>query len=72
MLEATDTEACPVAYPALRRQEASPAQLHLAPARQIPYKKLPQEKIELPKRSKKGAYDDRAALKERKFVPEKY
>ncbi len=39
---------------------------------QIPYKKLPKEKIELPKRSTKGAYNDRATLKVRKFVPEKY
>lgn len=38
----------------------------------IPYKKLPREKIKLPDRSMKGAYDDRAALKGRNFVPEKY
>ena len=34
--------------------------------------KVPQEKIKLPKRSMKGAYDDEATLKGRKFVPEKY
>jgi hypothetical protein len=39
---------------------------------QIPYKKVPREKIKLPKRSNKGAYDDQAALKRRRFVPEKY
>jgi hypothetical protein len=38
----------------------------------IPYKKVPREKIELPKRSTKGEYDDQASLKGRKFVPEKY
>lgn len=38
----------------------------------IPYKKLPRKKIKLPKRSTKGAYDDQATLKGRKFVPEKY
>jgi len=38
----------------------------------IPYKKLPRPKIKLPERSNKGAYDDQASLKGRKFVPEKY
>ena len=38
----------------------------------IPYKKVPREKIKLPKRSMKGAYDDQATLKGRKFVPNKY
>jgi len=38
----------------------------------ISYKKLPREKIKLPERSRKGAYDDRASLEGRRFVPEKY
>jgi hypothetical protein len=38
----------------------------------IPYKKVPREKIKLPKRSKKGAYDDQATIARRRFVPEKY
>jgi polyphosphate kinase 2 len=38
----------------------------------IPYKKAPREKVKLPDRSMKGAYDDQATLKGRKFVPEKY
>ena len=38
----------------------------------IPYKKVPREKVKLPKRSMKDAYDDQASLKGRKFVPEKY
>ena len=38
----------------------------------IPHKKVPHEKIVLPKRSSKGAYDDEAPLQGRKFVPEKY
>src|SRR5262249_39998809 len=38
----------------------------------VPYKKVPREKIKLPKRSKKGAYDDQATIKGRRFVPEKY
>ena len=38
----------------------------------IPYKDVPREKIKLPKRSMKGAYDDQATLKGRRFVPERY
>jgi hypothetical protein len=36
----------------------------------IPYKKLKREKIDLPKRAKKHAYDDEAAIKDRRFVRE--
>jgi len=38
----------------------------------MPYKKVPHEKIELPKRAEKHAYNDQASVKKRKFVPEKY
>jgi polyphosphate kinase len=38
----------------------------------IPHKKAPREKIKLPKRSSKGKYDDRASLKGRNVVPQKY
>jgi len=38
----------------------------------IPYKKVKREKVKLPDRAKKGAYDDQAALKGRVFVPEVY
>jgi polyphosphate kinase 2 len=38
----------------------------------IPYKRVPREKVKLPQRSMKGAYDDQATLKGRKVVPEKY
>ena len=38
----------------------------------IPYKKVPREKVKLPERSMKGAYDDQASLKGRKLVPGKY
>jgi len=39
---------------------------------QIPYKELPRPKVDLPMRFGKGAYDDQATLKGRKFVPEKF
>ncbi|MGV3484271.1 MAG: polyphosphate kinase 2 [Planctomycetaceae bacterium] len=38
----------------------------------IPYKELPREEVRLPKRSKKGAYDDTASLEGRRFVPARH
>jgi len=38
----------------------------------IPYKKVPRDKVKLPKRSEKGGYDDQKPLKKRHFVPEEY
>lgn len=40
--------------------------------RQIPYERLEHEEVKLPRRSKKNAYDDEAALKPRRWVPEVY
>ena len=72
MLKATDSKHAP--WHILRSDDKKRARLncihHLL--KQIPYKKVPKEKIELPDRSTKGAYDDQKALKGRKFVPEKY
>ena len=70
MLKATDTEFAP--WHILRSDDKKRARLnciaHLLS--QIPYKSLPQNKIELPNRSKKGAYDDQSSIKNRRFVPE--
>ena len=72
MLKATDTKWAP--WRILHSDDKKRARLncihHLLKI--IPYKKVKREKIELPKRSMKGAYDDQAALKGRKLVPEKY
>jgi polyphosphate kinase len=38
----------------------------------VPYKRMSNPKVKLPKRSTKGAYDDSAVLTGRNFVPEKY
>jgi polyphosphate kinase len=38
----------------------------------IPHKKLPQDKVKLPKRSTKGAYDDEKSIARRHFVRERY
>jgi polyphosphate kinase 2 len=72
MLKATDTKWAP--WHILRSDDKKRARLncirHILD--RIPYKKAPHEKVELPKRSMKGAYDDQATLKARKFVAEKY
>jgi polyphosphate kinase 2 len=39
---------------------------------QIPYRKVPREKVKLAGRSKKNAYDDQASLKGRRFVAARY
>jgi hypothetical protein len=38
----------------------------------IPYKKVPPAKVELPKRSNKGKYDDHEFLTGRRVVPQQY
>jgi len=72
MLDATDTKWAP--WHILRSDDKKRARLnclaHILSL--IPYKKVPREKVKLPKRSMKHAYDDQATLKNRKFVPEKY
>lgn len=39
---------------------------------QIPYEEIPREEIVLPERDSKGAFDDRATLASRTFVPERF
>jgi polyphosphate kinase 2 len=72
MLKATDTRHAP--WYILRSDDKKRARLncirHLLSL--IPYKKVKREKIKLPKRSKKGEYDDQAPLLRRRFVPERY
>jgi polyphosphate kinase 2 len=72
MLKATDTDTAP--WHIVRSDDKKRARLnsiaHLL--KQIPYKKVPKEKVKMPKRSMKGAYNDEASLKGRRFVAEKY
>jgi polyphosphate kinase 2 (PPK2 family) len=72
MLEATDSEHAP--WYILRSDDKKKARLnciaHLLSL--IPYEEVPREKVKMPKRSSKGAYDDQATIKARRFVPEKY
>jgi polyphosphate kinase len=72
MLKATDTAHAP--WHIVRSNDKRRARLnciaHILDS--IPYKKAAPPKVKLPKRSNKGAYDDQATLKGRKFVAEKY
>ncbi len=72
MLDATDSDHAP--WYILRSDDKKRARLnclqHILGL--IPYKELKREKIDLPDRSEKGAYDDQASLAGRKFVPEKH
>src|SRR5262245_25738107 len=72
MLQATDTKSAPSHI--LHADDKKRARLncitHLLGL--IPYNKVDREKIKLPKRSMKEAYDDQASLKGSKFVPEKH
>jgi polyphosphate kinase len=72
MLAATDSDHAP--WYILRSDNKKRARLNCIAhfLSQIPYERLPEEKVELPKRSEKGAYDDQSALNGRRFVPEKY
>jgi polyphosphate kinase len=72
MLEATDSKHAP--WNLVRSDDKRRARLncisHLLSM--IPYKKVPREKIKLPKRTEKHSYDDQKSVKGYKFVPEKY
>ena len=72
MLECTDTEGAPwhIVPADDKRRARLNCIAHLLDL--IPYKQVPTLKVRLPKISKKGAYDDDAAMKRRRFVPEKF
>jgi len=72
MLAATDTQHAP--WHIVRSDDKRRARLNLIAhlLSLIPYEEVRREKVELPKRSKKEAYDDIASIANRRFVPEKY
>jgi polyphosphate kinase len=72
MLEATDTKKAP--WYIVRTDEKRRGRLNCIShiLSRIPYKKLPRDKVKLPKRSHKDKYDDQASLKGRHFVAERY
>jgi len=72
MLEATDTKFAP--WYIVRSDDKRRARLncisHLLGM--IPYKKVRRQKVKVPKRSMKQAYDDQKTLEGRRFVPESH
>ncbi len=72
MLKATDTKHAP--WWIVPSDDKRRARLNVIShiLKLIPYEKVKREKIELPKRDTKDEYDDKASLRGRKFVPERY
>jgi polyphosphate kinase len=72
MLAATDSKHAPwhIVHSDDKRRARLNCIAHILKA--IPYEKVRKPKVKLPKRSNKGKYDDRATLKGRHFVAEKY
>ena len=72
MLKKTDTKVAP--WHIVRSDDKKTARLNTIAhvLSRIPYKKLAQEKIKLPKRSKKGAYNDTKSIAKRRFVKNVY
>ena len=72
MLEATDTEYAPwyIVPSDDKRRARLNCISHLLGL--IPYEKLPRKKVQLPERSTRDAYDDRATLEGRRFVKPRY
>jgi polyphosphate kinase len=72
MLKATDTKHAP--WYVIRSDDKKQARLNCIShfLSLIPYKKTPHPKVKLLDRSTKGAYDDQATLKGRRFVRERY
>jgi polyphosphate kinase len=72
MLEATDTQLVP--WYIVRSNDKKRARLncisHLLSL--LPYEQVARKPVKLPGRPSKGAYDDEATLKGRRFVPEKF
>jgi polyphosphate kinase len=72
MLEATDTKFAPwyIVPSDDKRRARLNCIRHLLSL--IPYEKVGRKKVKIVARSKKGAYDDRASLRNRHFIPAKY
>ena len=72
MLDATDTDFAP--WHVVPSDDKRRARLNCIAQllKLIPYEKVRRERVKLPRRSQKHAYDDRKALAKRRFVPERY
>jgi polyphosphate kinase 2 len=72
MLEATDTKQCP--WYILNSNDKKKARLNCIQhiLHLVPYGKVPQPKVKLGERSKKGKYNDSVGLQGRRVVPARY
>ena len=72
MLEATDTDFAP--WYIVRSDDKKRARLNVLShfLSLIPYKAPKREKVKLPGRDKKGAYDDEATITNRRWIAEKF
>ena len=72
MLEATDTDVSP--WHIVRSDDKKRARLNCISdlLSRIPYTKVSREKVKLPDRSDKHAYDDQAPMKDRRWIAEQY
>jgi len=72
MLDATDKDFAP--WHIVHSDDKKRARLNLIThlLKQIPYKKIPQKKVRLPKRSMKHAYDDEKPMAKRRWIPERF
>jgi len=72
MLKSTDTSFAP--WYIVRSDDKKVARLNVIShiLKSIPYKKIPRDKVKLPKRSMKDAYDDDRSIARRRFVKERY
>jgi polyphosphate kinase len=72
MLKATDTDNAP--WHIVKSDDKKRARLNCISAmlELIPYKKVKQAKVKLPKRSNKGRYDDQASMRGRNFVAQRF
>src|SRR3954471_4133634 len=72
MLDATDTKHAP--WHIVVSDDKKRARLNCIAQflKLIPYKKVSHDRVKLPSRSNKGAYDDIATMKQRNFIPQRY
>jgi polyphosphate kinase 2 len=72
MLDATDTDISP--WHVVRSDNKRNARLNLIThlLEQLPYVRQPREKVKLPRRSVKNAYDDEATMTKRRWIPQRY
>jgi polyphosphate kinase 2 len=72
MLDATDTNFAP--WHVVQSDDKKRARLNLIThlLEQIPYVRQPHEKVKLPRRNTKNAYDDATTMTKRRWIPQRY